>query len=186
MNLPDYGRKWKICIYYNGAHHVSVCFVKTVGHDKPGKSFLLGCRLGLSCTALSCLVLLCLGFPQFWYILIFKKNPTTIAQCASILYFLKTLCSPIMTHDQWCSVDQKHISVGVVDRARQCKKRQGMARHRCAIQYPLYWMLLPLFWYVASFPSNQSTGPRLNIKTVLSTYGDFHVKDKTAVRTSYL
>ena len=29
-------------------------------------------------------------------------------------------------------------------------------------------------------------GPRLNIKTVLSTYGDFHVKDKTAVRTSYL
>ena len=25
-----------------------------------------------------------------------------------------------------------------------------------------------------------------NIKTVLSTYGDFHVKDKTAVRTSYL
>ena len=28
--------------------------------------------------------------------------------------------------------------------------------------------------------------PRLNIKTVLSTYGDFHVKDKTAVRTSYL
>ena len=30
------------------------------------------------------------------------------------------------------------------------------------------------------------TGPRLNIKTVLFTYGDFHVKDKTAVRTSYL
>ena len=29
-------------------------------------------------------------------------------------------------------------------------------------------------------------GPRLNIKTVLSTYGDFHVEDKTAVRTSYL
>ena len=29
-------------------------------------------------------------------------------------------------------------------------------------------------------------GPRLNTKTVLSTYGDFHVKDKTAVRTSYL
>ena len=25
-----------------------------------------------------------------------------------------------------------------------------------------------------------------NIKTILSTYGDFHVKDKTAVRTSYL
>ena len=32
----------------------------------------------------------------------------------------------------------------------------------------------------------RAAGPRLNIKTVLSTYGDFHVKDKTAVRTSYL
>ena len=32
----------------------------------------------------------------------------------------------------------------------------------------------------------EEPGPRLNIKTVLSTYGDFHVKDKTAVRTSYL
>ena len=34
------------------------------------------------------------------------------------------------------------------------------------------------------------TGPRLNIKTFLATYGDFHVEDtaedKTAVRTSYL
>ena len=35
--------------------------------------------------------------------------------------------------------------------------------------------------------SDSSTaGPRFNIKTVLSAYGDFHVKDKTAVRTSYL
>ena len=32
----------------------------------------------------------------------------------------------------------------------------------------------------------KDSGPRLNIKTVLSTYGVFHVKDKTAVRTSYL
>ena len=38
---------------------------------------------------------------------------------------------------------------------------------------------------ISSIPV-QDTGPRLNIKTVLSTYGDFHVKDKTAVRTSYL
>ena len=35
------------------------------------------------------------------------------------------------------------------------------------------------------FP-HKGPGPRINIKTVLSTYGDFHVKDKTAVRTSYL
>ena len=46
------------------------------------------------------------------------------------------------------------------------------------------WMTIKnVFIWVAAAPS---PGPRLNIKTVLSTYGDFHVKDKTAVRTSYL
>ena len=34
--------------------------------------------------------------------------------------------------------------------------------------------------------SGTESGPRLNIKTVLSKYGYFHVKDKTAGRTSYL
>ena len=34
-----------------------------------------------------------------------------------------------------------------------------------------------------SYPHITIPGPRLNIKTVLSTYGDFHVKDKTAVGT---
>ena len=43
--------------------------------------------------------------------------------------------------------------------------------------YPIVIHSYTLFWI---------PGPRLNIKTVLSTYGDFHVKDKTAVRTSYL
>ena len=42
-------------------------------------------------------------------------------------------------------------------------------------------LILPKWLRIA-----KETGPRLNIKTVLSTYGDFHVKDKTAVRTSYL
>ena len=32
----------------------------------------------------------------------------------------------------------------------------------------------------------KTPGPRLNIKTVLSRYGDSYVKDETAVRTSYL
>ena len=46
-----------------------------------------------------------------------------------------------------------------------------------------WWKLL--CWQVLNILMKTS-GPRLNIKTVLSTYGDFHVKDKTAVRTSYL
>ena len=44
---------------------------------------------------------------------------------------------------------------------------------------------IKIYSYVHDVAPNVS-GPRLNIKTVLSTYGDFHVKDKTAVRTSYL
>ena len=44
--------------------------------------------------------------------------------------------------------------------------------------------MLQDFWSVVGL--FKSSGPRLNIKTVLSRYGDFHVKDKTAVRTSYL
>ena len=54
------------------------------------------------------------------------------------------------------------------------------------------WMLVPHYstgWSVAKLFGeciSRPFGPRLNIKTVLSTYGDFHVKDKTAVRTSYL
>ena len=39
---------------------------------------------------------------------------------------------------------------------------------------------------IVCYPVVVKPGPRLNIKTVLSMYGDFHVKDKTAVRTSYL
>ena len=33
---------------------------------------------------------------------------------------------------------------------------------------------------LAFFIGETDPGPRLNIKTVLSTYGDFHVKDKTS------
>ena len=46
--------------------------------------------------------------------------------------------------------------------------------------------LLSVFMNIYDAAGVTSPGPRLNIKTVLSTYGDFHVKDKTAVRTSYL
>ena len=32
----------------------------------------------------------------------------------------------------------------------------------------------------------ETTGPRLNIKTIFPRYGDSHVKDKTVVRPSYI
>ena len=54
--------------------------------------------------------------------------------------------------------------------------------------------ILKYMWGMITYPhptlehiiQNKISGPRLNIKTALSTYGDFHVKDKTAARTSYL
>ena len=63
---------------------------------------------------------------------------------------------------------------------QQCKARD--------ISCNLSWFvsaLVYIIWPRWSSPQWRP-GPRLNIKTVLSTYGDFHVKDKTAVRTSYL
>ena len=63
--------------------------------------------------------------------------------------------------------------------------------HICVIELNLGWLRqwpVPIRRKVNTWADEESVtaGPRLNIKTVLSTYGDFHVKDKTAVRTSYL
>ena len=51
---------------------------------------------------------------------------------------------------------------------------------------PLCTPLPPVVITIFSRIDELVPGSRLNIKTVLSTYGDFHVKDKTADRTSYL
>ena len=57
------------------------------------------------------------------------------------------------------------------------KKSENNGTEEIGLVTPTPEQQQPQFW---------QSGPRLNIKTVLSTYGDFHVKDKTAVRTSYL
>ena len=49
-----------------------------------------------------------------------------------------------------------------------------------------YWLSFQKTDIASDLEDKDPSGPRLNIKTVLSTYGDFHLKDKTAVRTSYL
>ena len=57
----------------------------------------------------------------------------------------------------------------------------------CIVWYNASLCSILLQLCIFALPSSSLlAGPRLNIKTVLSTYGDFHVKDKTAVRTSYL
>ena len=67
----------------------------------------------------------------------------------------------------------------------------------CRLDLIVIYIYIPCHYYCSLFACyyhfmswqfilKRLAGPRLNIKTVLSTYGDFHVKDKTAVRTSYL
>ena len=64
--------------------------------------------------------------------------------------------------------------------------------NQCWLRYLMPYVITRSHWGNPTLPGcSQSPcqltpGPHLNIKTVLSTYGDFHVKDKTAVRTSYL
>ena len=63
---------------------------------------------------------------------------------------------------------------------QDCSISQALACKNCVIFSKSYLLVfitmdVSLLW---------ETGPRLNIKTVLSTYGNFHVKDKTAVRES--
>ena len=68
----------------------------------------------------------------------------------------------------------------------------SLLTHKCVTQPQ--WVNSPPWWchdmrmlsVSMALLWGKPTGPRLNIKTVLSMYGDFHVKDKTAVRTSYL
>ena len=57
---------------------------------------------------------------------------------------------------------------------------------KCLQYYSVFKLLSRKFLGWDQAGDEQDPGPRLNIKTVLSTYGDFHVKDKMAVRTSYL
>ena len=54
------------------------------------------------------------------------------------------------------------------------------------LKFEKHYFIYHLFLLISFSFHQKKPGPRLNIKTVLSTYGDFHVKDKTAVRTSYL
>ena len=72
-------------------------------------------------------------------------------------------------------------------RKRNCNNRCNLLRD---VSLLIIYMYDTHFVFHASINRNSRyfdlPGPRLNIKTVLSTYGDFHVKDKTAVRTSYL
>ena len=76
-------------------------------------------------------------------------------------------------------------------RLKSPSTRQLVYIHACANDKELInsfhdWLFAEEIYQCLVDSLHKRPGPRLNIKTVLSTYGDFHVKDKTAVRTSYL
>ena len=76
------------------------------------------------------------------------------------------------------------------------KVRHGwvITSHICRWISSPFYVLNPILEHLISFGERDSDwrvimcepGPHLNIKTVFPRYGDFHVKDKTAARPSYL
>ena len=97
--------------------------------------------------------------------------------CTTNLNKYKKFCSiPMDLHKTGIS------SASALEILKCCTKSSIFNQHTEEKQPHISWLMTSscscwLLW---------EPGPRLNIKTVLSTYGDFHVKDKTAVRTSYL
>ena len=97
-----------------------------------------------------------------------------------------------------------HWQMGEVTLMLEHSRPQWKGCKFCRQHFPNYFLELKFSYFALKFTEMCSLwttgkcitltqvmawcgpGPRLNIKTVLSTYGDFHVKDKTAVRTSYL
>ena len=89
---------------------------------------------------------------------------------------LKVLC---LISIKFCTCTNSH-AVGV------CAKFYGDLNVEFEVIGNIFSSSLGRNFVIISGIRLRLSGPRLNIKTVLSTYGDFHVKDKTAVRTSYL
>ena len=99
----------------------------------------------------------------------------------------------------YCSVHENHRTCRTFPMARRkCPMRDftNLNRIHKAHRTNVWWIMKVfrvhcyctegVMSWLHFFASHSIPGPRLNIKTVLSTYDDFHVKDKTAVRTSYL
>ena len=90
-----------------------------------------------------------------------------LSQCWLIIIDQQILCS--------------HAKTNFIDSAQAINSLNEFEKYSCKLTFTSLRVNKLTQNILASPP-----GPRLNIKTVLSTYGDFHVKDKTAVRTSYL
>ena len=109
---------------------------------------------------------------------LWKQNALKIEKCTHI--FISRKC-----------IWKCRMQNGAILTRPQCVKLTSIAVFReiisgsyCHIEC---WYQVCLLYAIFIFAiRDKRAGPRLNIKTVLSTYGDFHVKDKTAVRTSYL
>ena len=128
-----------------------------------------------------------------------KRHPIAcpVGWAMGFLLWAQTLIYILPLSLHWCM--QYHIILYHVITASNCNLMLSS-------KSPPLWEIMELCWSKASnylwelsklwinLPGDETgwykdcwfPGPRLNIKTVLSTYGDFHVKDKTAVRTSYL
>ena len=113
----------------------------------------------------------CLCQEQCWWVTSVEEIPRKIHNILCRLYALKL----ILTVSATMLISPRNIAIMICN-----KLRYSLYVFICIEPYLINSSHCVSVLYVTD------TGPRLNIKTVLSTYGDFHVKDKTAVRTSYL
>ena len=148
---------------------------------------------------------------SFRSILLFHQKLMSDVVKGPWLHTCAHLCDSVFDFEQPSpSLKHHHCGIGLLHRSHSatfCNRNVHMCAHFCykMVHYGIFVKYIVGFvrWIHCSGVDTilrlggtytQKTncfiiGPgnnRLNIKTVLSTYGDFHVKDKTAVRTSYL
>ena len=109
-----------------------------------------------------------------------------LSNCGQIAYYLGI----VYTHwyQDWGPNDQNQCAnfyfIMIIKNQLRISKSCNMATVNNEISYRLY--LLHYGYMCTVGHCLVYSGPRLNIKTVFPSYGDYHVKDKTVARPSYL
>ena len=116
-----------------------------------------------------------------FYMQIFRDSPDDIMNTnASIAYIIWYLVIRFLQFSVWYRTKCMAAMICKYYHPRYLPHQSPPSKSKA----PLQRIGIPMLKIGRS--QDKRSGPRLNIKTVLSTYGDFHVKDKTVVRTSYL
>ena len=122
------------------------------------------------------ITIICLQIGQFTPLPFMSKFFWCVLRFTAVMAIFHYMFACKHTH-KWISVSYLCVSMSTHMKRREKKQLQTKQNSMGENKQQMLSSTVNTLW---------PTGPRLNIKTILSTYGDFHVKDKTAVRTSYL